>query len=124
MLARFTGGISPVALSLAWLDWSSHLAAAPQRQMEISRNVLRDTAGVVAAPHEPWHNYQVMTKAADAPYVGPDEWLKLAPHVEGSWWPEWAAWLAVRSGVPCDPPPIGVGSVDSLPEAPGDYVHT
>src|SRR3954470_8970904 len=43
MLARFTGGISPMALSLAWLDWSSHLAAAPQRQMEISRNVLRDT---------------------------------------------------------------------------------
>ena len=35
MLARFTGGISPLALSLAWLDWSSHLAAAPQRQMEI-----------------------------------------------------------------------------------------
>ena len=27
MLARFTGGISPVALSLAYLDWSSHLAA-------------------------------------------------------------------------------------------------
>ncbi|MCK1393606.1 alpha/beta fold hydrolase [Bradyrhizobium sp. 1] len=81
-------------------------------------------AGVVAAPHEPWHNYQVMTKAADAPYVDPDEWLKLARHVEGSWWPEWAAWLAVRSGVPCDPPPIGVGSVDGLPEAPGDYVHT
>ena len=81
-------------------------------------------AGVVAAPDEHGHNYQVMTKAADAPYVDPDEWLKLAPHVEGSWWPEWAAWLAVRSGVPCDPPPIGVGSVDGLPEAPGDYVHT
>ncbi|SEM32280.1 alpha/beta fold hydrolase [Bradyrhizobium sp. OK095] len=81
-------------------------------------------AGVVAAPDELWHNYQVMTKAADAPYVGPDEWLKLAPHVEGSWWPEWAAWLAVRSGAPCDPPPIGVGSVDGLPDAPGDYVHT
>jgi polyhydroxyalkanoate synthase len=81
-------------------------------------------AGVVAPPDEPWHNYQVMTKAADAPYVGPDEWLKLAPHVEGSWWPEWAKWLAARSGAPCDPPSIGVGGVDGLPDAPGDYVHT
>jgi len=81
-------------------------------------------AGVVAPPDEPWHNYQVMTKAADAPYVGPDEWLKLAPHVEGSWWPEWAKWLAARSGAPCDPPSISVGGVDGLPDAPGDYVHT
>ncbi len=55
-------------------------------------------AGVVAAPEEPGHSYQVMTKAADAPYAGPDEWLKLAPHVEGSWWPEWSKWLAARSG--------------------------
>ena len=77
-------------------------------------------AGVVAPPDEPGHSYQVMTKAADAPYVGPDEWLKLAPHVEGSWWPEWAGWLAARSGVPCEPPQIG----SDLPDAPGDYVHT
>jgi polyhydroxyalkanoate synthase len=48
-LARFTGGISPVALSLAWLDWSSHLAAAPQRQMEIARNVIRDTGSLLEA---------------------------------------------------------------------------
>jgi len=81
-------------------------------------------AGVVAPPDEPWHNYQVMTKAADAPYVGPEEWLKLAPHVEGSWWPEWAQWLAARSGPPCDPPSMGAGGIDGLPDAPGDYVHT
>lgn len=81
-------------------------------------------AGVVAAPEEPGHSYQVMTKAADAPYVGPDEWLKLAPHVEGSWWPEWSKWLAARSGEPCDPPQIGLGDGSGLPDAPGDYVHT
>ncbi|WP_439369490.1 PHA/PHB synthase family protein [Bradyrhizobium sp. DASA03120] len=81
-------------------------------------------AGVVAPPDESWHNYQVKTKAADAPYVGPEEWLKLAPHVEGSWWPEWTEWLAARSGAPCDPPSIGGGDIDGLPDAPGDYVHT
>jgi polyhydroxyalkanoate synthase len=81
-------------------------------------------AGVVAPPDEPGHSYQVMIKAADAPYVGPDEWLKLTPLVEGSWWPEWTSWLAAHSGELCDPPPVGFGDVDQLPEAPGDYVHT
>ncbi|WP_439403016.1 PHA/PHB synthase family protein [Bradyrhizobium sp. DASA03068] len=81
-------------------------------------------AGVVAPPQEEGHFYQVLTKAADAPYVGADEWLKLAPRVEGSWWPEWATWLSARSGAPCDPPQIGLGGALGLPDAPGDYVHT
>nr|WP_256460595.1 alpha/beta fold hydrolase [Bradyrhizobium sp. A19] len=38
MLARMTGGISPAALSMAYLDWACHLAAAPQRQIEIAHN--------------------------------------------------------------------------------------
>lgn len=81
-------------------------------------------AGVVAPPDEPGHSYQVLTKAADAPFTGPDEWLKLALQVEGSWWPEWSEWLAARSGAPCDPPRIGLGDASSLPDAPGDYIHT
>jgi polyhydroxyalkanoate synthase subunit PhaC len=80
-------------------------------------------AGVVAPPGETWHNYQVMTKGADAHYVGPDEWIRLAPHAEGSWWPEWTNWLAARSGAFGDPPPIGDGALDGLPAAPGTYVH-
>ena len=36
-VARLTGGISPVALSLAFVDWAWHLAAAPQRQLEIGQ---------------------------------------------------------------------------------------
>jgi polyhydroxyalkanoate synthase subunit PhaC len=40
-LASLTGGISPVALSLAYIDWASHLAAAPQRQIEIAQDALR-----------------------------------------------------------------------------------
>src|SRR5438552_17604382 len=41
MLARLTGGISPIALLLAYTDWVSHLAAAPQRRMEIGQDALR-----------------------------------------------------------------------------------
>jgi polyhydroxyalkanoate synthase len=82
-------------------------------------------AGIVAPPSEQGHSYQVKTKAADTPYIGPDEWLKAAPRVEGSWWPEWTKWLTAQSGEPCDPPRMGVGQADghSLPDAPGDYVR-
>jgi polyhydroxyalkanoate synthase len=44
MVARLTGGISPVALSLAYIDWASHLAAAPQRQVEIAQDGMRNAA--------------------------------------------------------------------------------
>jgi polyhydroxyalkanoate synthase subunit PhaC len=82
-------------------------------------------AGIVAPPGEPGHFYQVRTKAACAPYIGPDEWLKVAPKVEGSWWPEWVRWLTTKSGELCEPPRMGVGKADSraLPDAPGDYVQ-
>ena len=39
ILARLTGGISPIALSLAFIDWASHLAAAPRQQVEIVRTL-------------------------------------------------------------------------------------
>jgi poly[(R)-3-hydroxyalkanoate] polymerase subunit PhaC len=75
-------------------------------------------AGIVAAPDEADHSYQVLTKKSGDPYVGPDEWAKLAPSYEGSWWGEWVRFLAAQSGSPVAPP-----SLDrSLPEAPGSYV--
>ncbi len=82
-------------------------------------------AGIVAPPGEEGHSYQVGKKAAEAAYIGPDEWLKAAPEVEGSWWPEWTKWLTGQSGEPCDPPPMGVGRANGqmLPDAPGDYVR-
>jgi polyhydroxyalkanoate synthase len=52
----------------------------------------RVTGGIATigdiVPGEQGHSCQVNTKVADAPYVGPDEWLKAAPRIEGSWWPE------------------------------------
>ena len=60
-------------------------------------------AGIVAPPSEQGHSYQINTKKADAPYIGPDECLKAVPLVEGSWWPEWTKWLTAQSGEPCEP---------------------
>ncbi|MBB5049607.1 polyhydroxyalkanoate synthase [Rhodopseudomonas rhenobacensis] len=81
-------------------------------------------AGIVAPPGDHGRSYQVLTKPADARYIGPDDWLKQAPRFEGSWWNEWAGWLAARSGELVDPPPFGGRGADNMafPDAPGSYV--
>ncbi|MBI5318414.1 MAG: polyhydroxyalkanoic acid synthase [Bradyrhizobium sp.] len=79
-------------------------------------------AGIVAPPGEAGHTYQVLGKEADAPYLGPDEWLSHAPRHEGSWWPEWVRFLIEHSGAPVAPPPMGGPKQSVLADAPGQYV--
>jgi polyhydroxyalkanoate synthase len=81
--------------------------------------------GIVAPPDEAGHSYRIRTKPVHAVYTGPEEWLKTAKPVEGSWWPEWAKWLATRSGELSDPPRMGIEPADAraLPDAPGNYVR-
>ena len=52
----------------------------------------------------------------------PDRWLEGAKFEEGSWWPDWAAWLARRAGrkVPARQP--GDGGLKAIEDAPGSYV--
>ncbi len=53
----------------------------------------------------------------------PDQWLKAATQVPGSWWPEWAGWLAQYGGdkVPARVP--GAGKLKVIEAAPGSYVQ-
>jgi len=46
--ARATGGLSPVSLSLAWLDWVAHLADLPGRQAELAVHAWRNAARLAA----------------------------------------------------------------------------
>src|SRR6266568_6247008 len=78
MLARLTGGISPIALSLAYIDWASHLAAAPQRQMEVIKDALGSASRLgqaalhVSSPDpEPWS--LIKPQPQDRRFVAP-EW--------------------------------------------------
>jgi polyhydroxyalkanoate synthase len=81
-------------------------------------------AGIVAPPGQQGHSYQLMGKAADGPYVGPDEWMHAAPVVDGSWWPAWAAFLALHSGVAVAPPAFpSPPDGGPLSDAPGLYVR-
>jgi poly[(R)-3-hydroxyalkanoate] polymerase subunit PhaC len=81
-------------------------------------------AGIVAPPVEEGHSYQVLTKKANDPYIGPDEWIKRAPSREGSWWNEWTRFLATHSGQPVAPPSLEGREQKATPlvDAPGSYV--
>jgi polyhydroxyalkanoate synthase len=81
-------------------------------------------AGIVSEPGRNDRSYQVLTAAADRPYMAPDEWAAAVPHKDGSWWPEWVSWLDARSGRPVVPPAIGApeAGLHALCKAPGLYV--
>jgi polyhydroxyalkanoate synthase len=60
-VARFTGGISPIALSLAYADWVLHLVGAPQRQLELgwdalgsAKHLFENVLGTLSPQHEAW----------------------------------------------------------------------
>lgn len=81
-------------------------------------------AGIVSEPGHNGRSFQVMTKKANDHYADPDSWIAQAPHKEGSWWPELAAWLKAHSGAPVTPPGMGAPAAGLAPlsDAPGSYV--
>ena len=79
-------------------------------------------AGIVSEPGHARRRYRVTTKRHDDRYADPDHWLATAEAKEGSWWPEWVAWLDVRSGAPVSPPTLGAPGYAALGDAPGIYV--
>lgn len=81
-------------------------------------------AGIVSEPGHKGRSFQVMTKKPDERYLDPETFIAQAPSKEGSWWPEWVAWLNTRSGAPIAPPGIGAVASGFTPvaDAPGTYV--
>jgi poly(3-hydroxyalkanoate) synthetase len=90
-----------------------------------SRFVL-STSGHIAALVNPPGNkkssFQTTKEGADNP-ADPLEWQRQAHTEQGSWWPDYAGWLAERSGGQV-PAPSAVGSTryPTLEDAPGSYV--
>jgi polyhydroxyalkanoate synthase len=62
------------------------------------------------------------TREPGAAASSPEEWLESASRHEGSWWPDWTAWLATRSGRKGRPPSMGSKTHPPLEDAPGTYV--
>ena len=79
-------------------------------------------AGVVNPPGA--MKYQYWTNPAKVDSL--EEFVAGATETKGSWWPDWAAWVAERSGamVPATGARVpGEGSLPALEDAPGSYVR-
>jgi polyhydroxyalkanoate synthase len=54
----------------------------------------------------------------------PDVWIESALKHEGSWWPDWSAWIRERSGSMVPAPATGSNAAyPALAAAPGTYVR-
>ena len=74
-------------------------------------------AGVVNHPDKKKYQFWAGTPANSFA-----EWMKKATETPGSWWPDWAAWLAALSGpkIPARDP--AAGPLKPIEDAPGSYV--
>ena len=77
-------------------------------------------AGIINPPGGKGNYWTREIKDADA--SSPEQWLQSATKHEGSWWPDWAAWLAARSGEKGARPSLGSKKHPPLEDAPGTYV--
>ncbi len=52
----------------------------------------------------------------------PKAWFEASDHHEGSWWEDWAEWIAARAGERVPPPRMGSRKHKPVGDAPGTYV--
>ena len=74
-------------------------------------------AGVVNPPAANKYGYYT---GALAPT--PDAWLEAATAHDGSWWPDWDAWVSAHDGGEAPPREPGAGPLPAVEDAPGRYV--
>ena len=85
-------------------------------------------AAMVNPPGNPKASFQTSPsghghKGTDNPEAAA-EWLSAAVKVKGSWWDDWAGWLAERTGGERNKPrKLGNAAYEPLADAPGTYVH-
>jgi polyhydroxyalkanoate synthase len=85
---------------------------------------LLSTSGHVAAMVNPPGNEKARYQIAKESPEDPQEWLRLAETRHGSWWPDYASWLAERCGEnQAAPGELGGGGLAPAGDAPGTYVY-
>jgi poly(3-hydroxyalkanoate) synthetase len=82
------------------------------------------TSGHVAAMVNPPGNEKARYQMAKECPEDPREWLRRAETLHGSWWPDYAGWLAERCGEEqAAPAELGGGGLAPAGAAPGTYVY-
>ena len=81
------------------------------------------TSGHIAAMVNPPSNPKATYQASADLRAEPADWQRATPPTQGSWWPDYLAWLSERSGPDRDAPPAAGGAgLWPLDPAPGRYV--
>jgi len=82
------------------------------------------TSGHIAALVNPAGNKKSSYRVSDDVTADADTWQRTASVEQGSWWPDYAAWLAARSGAQVPAPASPGGQSHRVIEpAPGSYVR-
>jgi polyhydroxyalkanoate synthase subunit PhaC len=82
------------------------------------------TSGHVAAMVNPPGNDKARYQVAGECPEDPQEWLRHAETCHGSWWPDYASWLAERCGdEQAAPGELGGAGFEPAGDAPGTYVY-
>ena len=82
------------------------------------------TSGHIAAMVNPPGNDKARYQLAKECPEDPQEWLRRAETCHGSWWPDYAGWLAERCGEEkAAPGELGGGGLAPICDAPGTYVR-
>ena len=83
------------------------------------------TSGHIAALVNPAGNKKSSYQAGDDVSADAGDWQRSASTVQGSWWPDYAAWLAERSGAQVPAPGmLGSERFGVIEAAPGSYVRS
>jgi poly[(R)-3-hydroxyalkanoate] polymerase subunit PhaC len=89
-----------------------------------SRFVLSTSGHIQALVNPPAQASRASYRIADEHPETPEAWAQQAATRPGSWWPDYDAWLAERSGeLKPAPKRLGGRGYTALAKSPGNYVH-
>ena len=87
------------------------------------RFVLSRSGHIQALVNPPSPDSRSSFRVTDDLPAAPEEFAATASHIPGSWWPDWDAWLAERSGeLKAAPKTLGNRTYKAQGKAPGTYV--
>ncbi|WAC90459.1 PHA/PHB synthase family protein [Mycobacterium sp. Aquia_213] len=102
--------------------WQATYRSARLLGSKDNRYVL-STSGHIAALVNPPGNPKASFRTGPVDVEDPEQWLDTAEKSADSWWPDYVAWLAERSGPEIDAPKtLGGEDLPPLGPAPGSYV--
>ncbi|WP_448208270.1 PHA/PHB synthase family protein [Azospirillum sp. sgz302134] len=104
------------------VPWDAAWRVTRLLQGSAVRYVLASSGHIAGIINPPGGKGTYWTNDAEEPGATAQAWRETAAAHGGSWWTDWTAWLAERSGRKGKPPTLGSAAYPALADAPGSYV--